>query len=435
MMRAWMNLVEGIGARWGRIYAIARRAEAQLSVAALHAVEQWQQANWTTGPLTKAYASQSKVMQEITQAFAPVRAAIENEFGPTVRLYRGHKAGQIAGRQLYSWSAHPKKAQQFIGGKPLRIWSDAEIEAMIAKYERTGFVRVGNRRFVRMKDNPEFYLIYDRHNQVITDGDDLRADILSMNADRQDYNDRLSQQGRLLSADIPVDRIVWMPANALSMELIVVGDPEQLVEGRLHHHRKRILLTSDHISSMRELMCLVEASVRPTGFKPGPFEAFYRQVVREGSIMFGAEEDELPRHEVRNWIATHSKLFKKSTITIWRTMRLPTDVVVYLKPGTKLGNHWTYEFDDSVIEGFDVSLRNPEAGTALFVFEATIDAADVFFPLTVAYNVYFPHEQEVFLDSRVARPKIVSVRFFDTKTWSLEEDNFRPDLVGAEMRA
>lgn len=192
---------------------------------------------------------------------------------------------------------------------------------------------------------------------------------------------------------------------------------------------------SDTIFSMREMISLVEAATRPAGFKPGPFETFYREVVREGSMMFGANEDELPRGEVRNWIATHRKLFKKGSIAVWRTMRLPTDAVVNLQPGTELGNHWTYEFDDSVIEGFDVKLRDPEAGTALFVFEATVDTTDVFFPLTVAYNVYFPHEKEVFLDSRVARPKIVSVRYFNTRTWSLDEDNFRPDLVGAEMRA
>lgn len=250
MMREWINLVEGIGARWGRIYAIARRAEAHLSVAALNAVERWQHANWATGPLAKAYASQSEVMQEITQAFAPVRAAIENEFGPTVRLYRGHEAGEIAGRQLYSWSASPQKAQQFIGSKPTRIWSSADIDAMVAQYERTGFVRAGNRRYVRMKDQPEFYLIYDRHNQVITDGDDLRADLVSTNADRQDYNDRQATKGRLLSADIPVDRIVWMPANALSMEVIVAGDPEQLVEGLLHLQIKDHLISG---MSQREL--------------------------------------------------------------------------------------------------------------------------------------------------------------------------------------
>ena len=121
---------------------------------------------------------------------------------------------------MYSWSADPVKAGRFVG--------DVQIAAAVAQYERTGYVQVGRTKYLRTKSNPLYYMIYDRHNQPVTDGDDLLAELQTKNADRQDYNKRLSQQGQVLSADVPLTHIVWVPANALSLEVIVRGDPEEL---------------------------------------------------------------------------------------------------------------------------------------------------------------------------------------------------------------
>ena len=149
--------------------------------------------------------------------------------------------------------------------------------------------------------------------------------------------------------------------------------------------------------------------------------------------MFGADESELPMDEVKDWIAIHRKLFQKGAITVYRTMQLTPTEIANLQAGAALGNHWTYEFDESNIEGFNMNLEDKTK--QIYVFEATVRTGEVAFPLTVAYNVYFPHEKEIFLDSRLARPKIVSVRYFDTQRFTVDDENIRPDLVGVEMRA
>lgn len=217
-----------IGSRLGRIYALARKANATLSTQAMDAVEMWQHSNWATGKLARAYADQSALMTEIQTAFAPVRAALQQEFGDHITLYRGHKPDAMTDRQLYSWSLDPAKAGVFIGGKAVSILTDEQIDAAVAQYDRTGFVRVGRHKYLRMKSDPTYYMIYDRHNQPVTDGDDLRSQLQSDNADRQDYNKRIANQGQLLSANVPLQLIVWLPINALSLEVIVLGDPEEL---------------------------------------------------------------------------------------------------------------------------------------------------------------------------------------------------------------
>jgi hypothetical protein len=169
-------------------------------------------------------------------------------------------------------------------------------------------------------------------------------------------------------------------------------------------------------------------------FKSGRLADFYEQVLRDGGDMFGADESELSMDEVKEWVATHRKLFQNGGITVYRTMQLTAEQFAHLKPGDELGNHWTYEFDEHNVEGFDISLKDRTKGL-LYVFEAKVRTGEVAFPLTVAYNVYFPHEKEIFLYSRLAQPKLVSVRYLDTHTFTLGDENLRPDLVGVEMRA
>jgi hypothetical protein len=168
-------------------------------------------------------------------------------------------------------------------------------------------------------------------------------------------------------------------------------------------------------------------------FKSGKLADFYQKVLRDGGNMFGADESELSMAEVKDWIATHRALFQKGSITVYRTMQLTPAEIANLQAGAELGNHWTYEFDEGNIEGFNVNLRDKTK--QLYVFEATVQTREVAFPLTVAYNVYFPHEKEIFLDHRTARPKIVSVRYLNTHSFILDDENVRPDLVGVEMSA
>jgi hypothetical protein len=168
-------------------------------------------------------------------------------------------------------------------------------------------------------------------------------------------------------------------------------------------------------------------------FKSGKLADFYQKVLRDGGDMFGADESELSMDEVKSWVVTHRKLFQKGGITIFRTMQLTPHEIANLQAGTELGNHWTYEFDENNIEGFNMNLNDKTK--QMYVFEATVRTGEVAFPLTVAYNVYFPHEKEIFLDSRVARPKIVTVRYLNLQSFTLDDENVRPDLVGVEMSA
>lgn len=165
-------------------------------------------------------------------------------------------------------------------------------------------------------------------------------------------------------------------------------------------------------------------------FKSGPFSSFYREVRAQADMMFGLpqdEENELTPENVKAWITSHRKLFRQAKILVYRAMNLSDDQVNALQPSAELGQHWSFELNEENFGGFDVG-----GAKVLIVFTAEIDANDVYFPLSVAYNCLFPHENELFLQ-QYATPVIKSIRRYSFTTGGYDEEE-RPDLIGKAMK-
>jgi hypothetical protein len=161
-----------------------------------------------------------------------------------------------------------------------------------------------------------------------------------------------------------------------------------------------------------------------TNVKFGTIRAFYNQVVAAANQQMDSGED-IEISDVANWVEHHKDLFTAEKIPVHRTMRLPDDFIENLQPGAELGQHWTYEFDEGNLGDFDMG--DTEKGT-MYTISAMIGAADVHFPLTVAYNCLFPHEMEIFLAMR-ATPKVIKIIVTETG------EEIRQDLYGQEFRS
>lgn len=167
--------------------------------------------------------------------------------------------------------------------------------------------------------------------------------------------------------------------------------------------------------------------IETTGYKFGTLPYFYRQVVAVADQHMDMG-DEIEISDVKDWIEHHRELFQPGTITVYRTMMLNPSFVENLTPGTELGQHWTYEFDGSVIDDFDINGDKEHASKGkaeLFVFEGEIETRDANLPLTVAYNCLFPHEKEIFLTGDVTLKSITEYDPYDG-----HKEKVRPDLTG-----
>jgi hypothetical protein len=167
-----------------------------------------------------------------------------------------------------------------------------------------------------------------------------------------------------------------------------------------------------------------------SNFKSGPFASFYNEVKAQAGMMFGLpddEENELTPENVRAWITSHRKLFRRSKILAYRAMNLSDAQINGLRPGAELGQHWSFELQEDNFGLFDVG-----GATTVVVFTAEIGARDVDFPLSVGYNCLFPHENELFLEG-YATPVIRSIRRYSFSTGQYGDEE-RPDLIGKAMK-
>lgn len=214
----------------GRVVAAAIRARASLSPQAAEAVTSWQSHNWNTGTLEKAFSGQgrSDIRREIEAAFEPVRAVLRARHGDAVPLYRGQRTlrpgERDQGRTLFSWTSDPQVAREFGVGRPVREITDGEIAAAVASYRRTGFAKLGREKFLRSRDNPKFYWIY-QDRELVTDGDDLEQHLRQKQEDQRDYNARLRARGKVHSQDIPLGDIVWVTNELRCKEYICKVNP------------------------------------------------------------------------------------------------------------------------------------------------------------------------------------------------------------------
>lgn len=211
------------------IFAMAKAARAGLSTEAKSAIDAWETVNWTGGALEQHIGANDAVAREIEAAFAPIRATLP----PKVVLYRGIvKDGSYKGWDkalLQSWTSDRRTAELFAGLRHGSEWSsllhdeitDDQINAAIAQYQRTGFVKFFNRYYVRNKEHPRYYNIYDRHKQFITDGDDLAHDLLRTQQDRAQSNREQHDRSHVFEEEIERERIIWV-TNALNCKEFLV---------------------------------------------------------------------------------------------------------------------------------------------------------------------------------------------------------------------
>lgn len=211
--------------------SLAMKAYANLSSAARYAIDSWEAANWHTGSLAKHIEANDDIAQEIETAFQPVRDSIP---GDTIMLYRGiipiQNYDDWKNRTLESWTSDKRVAEYFAGLRYrqtskerhlYKILSNNEIDDIVRKYEKTGYVRFNNLYFLRNKENPKYYDIYDKDKQYLTDGDDLREHIEDEMSWRKEFNAEKLGQAQVFAEPIDKNKIVWITNNLNSKEFIV----------------------------------------------------------------------------------------------------------------------------------------------------------------------------------------------------------------------
>lgn len=214
----------------GHVINAAKKAVNSLSYDARRAVKEWQSSNWDTGTLQRSHINKDEIFQEIEAAFAPVKATLKAMFGDTIRLHRGQrtfKDGEYSSdeRPLFSFSFDEQVAKDFAHGKLDRESSQEEIDDAVERYERTGFTTFRGKKFKKNTTYPNFFDIYDKRNNYITDGDDIRKTLTSMAADATDYNSERRERGKVYTIDVPIDKIFWVTNDLGSKEFIVALNP------------------------------------------------------------------------------------------------------------------------------------------------------------------------------------------------------------------
>ncbi len=220
---------------FGSVAGLAKRAYDSLGHDAKSAVDAWN-VNWSTGKLEDAFQADNKLAREIEAAFKPVRDRLRAIYGDTIPMYRGEEddgTQSSAFRQLFSWTPLHSLAQNFasnsLRGIPKPI-SDDDIKRTVEKYNRTGFASFGRQKFLRNREQPEYYNIYEgHHNEMITDGDDLEGHLRNDQRWRQENIDELKAHGDVYHADVPIDDLVWIPVggNLRQPEIIARYNPRK----------------------------------------------------------------------------------------------------------------------------------------------------------------------------------------------------------------
>ena len=216
--------------------ALAKKAYAMLSIDAKDAISSWESSNWIGGPLEKHIIANDKIAQEIHTAFQPVRDSIPGE---SVKLFRGIQPREqehdvhLANRVLESWTSERVVAEYFAGLRTdqtkqghstvIKVPSVDEVEKAIAQYNAKGYTRFANHYFMKNKENPRYYNIYDRNKQFVTDGDNIDKDLRYWYEDYLDSNDD-AEKGRVLEEYVNKNRIVWITNNLNSKEYIIRVD-------------------------------------------------------------------------------------------------------------------------------------------------------------------------------------------------------------------
>ena len=195
-------------------------------------------------PLEDAYGAipsdrGKKIKHQLDQAFAPIKAVLKNKFGNVITLYRGTNPsdGTQSARHTLSWTSDPRVAALFVGIDPrmmkIKPITDADIQKALSTYHNTGRVKWRQNTYVRT-DTPtngagvdEFYYdIYDRNNELVTDGDDIAQQFKD---DQEYYQELIDKRNkklkRVVKKQIPIDDIIWITDRAGQSEFILHNRP------------------------------------------------------------------------------------------------------------------------------------------------------------------------------------------------------------------
>jgi hypothetical protein len=230
------------------IIPVAKQAQASLGRRANDAVEAFQRGVFSTGNALE----QPDIREEVEAAFAPVRELLRKTFGDTVKLYRAQNIQTAGGhRPLLSWSFSNERRTAGSGEFMPRKYgkrSEEEINDIVEKLRTRGHVTVGGNRYVRSKKWPEagddYFMIYDRQGEVVTDMVGLKSlrDSLQWDNDFADEQNAAIKK-RMYAAEVPVEQIKWIMANALSTEAVVERDPaaedDTVIASRGWHAKKQ----------------------------------------------------------------------------------------------------------------------------------------------------------------------------------------------------
>jgi hypothetical protein len=115
----------------------------------------------------------------------------------------------------------------------LKPITDAEIQAALETYRTTGRVKWQQKTYVRT-DSPtngngvdEFYYdIYDRDDELVTDGDDIKKQFKDDQEYHQELIDKTNKKlERVVKKQIPIDDIIWITNRAGQSEFILHNKP------------------------------------------------------------------------------------------------------------------------------------------------------------------------------------------------------------------
>lgn len=211
--------------------SLAKKAWNGLSDEAKESILAWERAMWVDGPLERHIKANDSVAKELQAAMKPILDSIK---GDTVTLYRGTTENTLNEKRfLQSWTSSEKVAKHFAGlsssqvkDKPnvYKTHTEQEIEDAVEKFNKTGFLKFDNKYYILDKKNPGYYNIYDRDREFLTDGDDLKEDLISDNNDKIELNNRKTKGKIVLKQTFDKNRIIWITNNLNSKEYIVRVD-------------------------------------------------------------------------------------------------------------------------------------------------------------------------------------------------------------------
>jgi hypothetical protein len=184
---------------------------------------------------------------QIETAFSPIREQLRAQVGDTIRLYRVqrpvkrednvlvHGMPEDGRRAALSWSSNPKFAREYAGvGKERKVYSDDEIAVFEKTFTEKGQVKIGRHWLV--KEDSQYPVIYpDRNGEpalddMVTDTDSVRDYINTENEWAREDNARNAKRAQVIvSAEVPLEDVMWISGRANQSEFIVRNDPSRPV--------------------------------------------------------------------------------------------------------------------------------------------------------------------------------------------------------------